>query len=100
MQEPAATILVGDDEIEARSFLELSLKSQGYQVQTAVNGEEVLNVLMSGALVNAVLLDITMSVGDGFETLREIRRFNRDIPVIMLAGAASPANIVTAMKGG
>ena len=37
---------------------------------------------------------------DGIEALREIRRFNRDLPVIMISGASSALNVVDAMKSG
>jgi two-component system response regulator AtoC len=46
------------------------------------------------------LLDILMPNRDGFETLREIRQINRDLPVIMLSGMSTPSNIVRAMKFG
>jgi two-component system response regulator AtoC len=37
---------------------------------------------------------------DGLETLREIRRMNSSIPIIMVSGAASPLNVVDAMRNG
>src|SRR5437899_1989283 len=37
---------------------------------------------------------------DGLETLREIRRADRELPIIMLSGASSPLKVVEAMKSG
>jgi two-component system, NtrC family, response regulator AtoC len=95
-----ATILVGEDESEVRSYLETTLKCHGYQVRTAPDGEEVLTLFEGGRNFNAVLLDIVMPRRDGLDTLREIRRRNRDIPVIMLSAASSPGHVVEAMREG
>jgi two-component system response regulator AtoC len=94
------TIVVGDDELECRKFLEMSLRHQGYGVELATNGDEVLDCLQSGNQVSAVLLDIFMPGRNGFETLLQIRSSNKDLPVIMLSGASSTEHIVTAMKSG
>jgi two-component system response regulator AtoC len=46
------------------------------------------------------VLDIMMPNKDGFETLREVRQVDRDTPVIMLSGLATPLNVVQAIKSG
>jgi two-component system response regulator AtoC len=94
------TILIGEDESEVRGFLEMTLRCQGYQVELAEDGEEVLAHLRDRPSVSAVLLDIMMPNKDGIETLREIRRINGELPVVMLSGLATPVKIVEAMKFG
>jgi len=94
------TILVGDDDSEVRDFLEMTLRHQGYGVHLAEDGDQVLNRLESEEPVSAVMLDIFMPGKNGFEVLHEIRRKDRDLPVIMLSGASSPENIVALMKKG
>ncbi len=95
------TILVGEDELEVRGYLEMALKCLGYSVELAQDGNEVLDCLQSSRTeFAAVLLDIMMPNRDGIETLREIRRIDPNIPVIIVSGASSPLNIVTAMKNG
>ena len=94
------TILIGEDESEVRGFLEMTLRCQGYQIELAENGEEVLAHLRGRRDINAVLLDIMMPSKDGIETLREIRTFDVDLPVVMLSGLATPMKIVEAMKFG
>jgi two-component system response regulator AtoC len=47
-----------------------------------------------------VLLDIMMPNRDGIDTLREIRRTHPNLPVIIVSGASSTLNVVTAMKSG
>lgn len=95
------TILVGEDEPEVLSYLETALKCLGYSVESARDGDEVLACLRSsGSEVAAVLLDVVMPNLDGLDTLREIRNMDRQLPVIMLSGAPSTLNVVTAMKRG
>src|SRR5580704_8982814 len=99
-EQPRQTILVGEDESEVRGFLEMTLRCQGYQVELAEDGDEVLAHLRDRPPVSAVLLDIMMPNKDGMETLREIRRIDGDLPVVMLSGVAAPIKIVEAMKFG
>lgn len=95
------TILVAEDELEVRNYLEMALKCQGYTVEVAEDGEEVIAILQSaGQGIAAVLLDIMMPRKDGFETLREIRSLYKDLPVIMVSGVSHPVNVVEAIKSG
>jgi len=104
MQAPknGYTILVGEDELEVRGYLEMALKCLGYSVELAQDGEEVINHLRSSSrsAVSMVLLDLIMPQRDGMEVLREIRQIDPGLPVIIVSGAASTLNIVTAMKSG
>ncbi len=95
------TILVGEDELEVRGYLEMALKCLGYSVELAQDSDEVLSFLRSSRdEVGTVVLDVTMPDRDGMETLREIRDLDPDLPVIVISAAASPLDIVSAMKGG
>jgi two-component system response regulator AtoC len=95
------TILLGEDEMEVRSYLEMALRCHGYSIESAQDGEEVLSCLeREGHRISLVLLDIMMPRKDGLETLREIRRTDRELPIIMLSGASSPLKVVEAMKSG
>jgi two-component system response regulator AtoC len=95
------TILVGEDELEVRSYLEMALRCHGYSIESAQDGEEVLACLdRERDKISLVLLDIMMPRKDGLETLRDIRRLDRDLPIIMLSGASSPLKVVEAMKSG
>ena len=95
------TILLAEDDLEVRSYLETALRCQGYSIEVAQDGEEVLACLRANQVpISAVVLDVIMPRRDGIEALKEIRRFNRDIPVIMISGAVSALNVVEAMKMG
>jgi two-component system, NtrC family, response regulator AtoC len=94
------TILVGEDDAEVRDYLEVTLRCRGYDVYLAADGEEAITYLRSGGFASAVVLDIMMPNKDGWETLRDIREINSDLPVIMLSGMSSPLNVVQAIKSG
>jgi len=97
----SGTILLGEDELEVRSYLEMALRCQGYSVEMAQDGEELLSCLQNNpGTISAVLLDLVMPRKDGFETLKEIRRIDSDLPIIIVSGASSPLNVVEAMKNG
>ena len=96
-----STILLGDDDLEVRGYLEMALRCQGHSVEVAEDGEEVLSSLQGSKVpVSAVLLDMVMPRKDGLETLREIRRMDRRIPVIMISGASAPDHAAEAIKLG
>src|SRR2546422_1283309 len=101
MAEGALRILVAEDELELRVYLEMALGCLGYKVELTQDGAEALEYLLSGAdEIAVVLLDLIMPNRDGGDTLREIRQLYPDLPVIIVSGAPSPLNIVTAMKDG
>jgi two-component system, NtrC family, response regulator AtoC len=101
MSKGTLKLLVVEDELELRIYLEMALRCLGYKVELAQDGVEALAYLQSsGQEVEAVLLDLIMPNRDGLEALREIRQLYPDLPVIILSGAPSPLNIVKAMKSG
>jgi two-component system, NtrC family, response regulator AtoC len=95
------TILLGEDDREVSGYLETALKCQGYSIEIAQDGEEVLACLRAGqAPISAVVLDIVMPRRNGLEALKEIRRLDPALPVIMMSGAASNLTVAEAMKNG
>ncbi|HUP04314.1 MAG TPA: sigma-54 dependent transcriptional regulator [Bryobacteraceae bacterium] len=95
------TVLLAEDDLEVRGYLETALKCQGYSVTVAQDGEEALACFLgSPSPISAVVLDVIMPRMDGIDALKEIRRFNRSTPVIMISGSSSALNVVEAMKNG
>jgi DNA-binding NtrC family response regulator len=98
---PPYRILVAEDEPEIRDYLQVALRRPNYVVDFAENGEEVLNVLAKGVdTPSLVILDVLMPRKDGMTTLREIRCQNLSLPVIMVSGLSSAANMAEAMESG
>ena len=95
------TILVADDEPEVRGYLAMALRCHGFQAEFAEDGYEVLSYLRNSPRpVSALLLDLMMPRKDGMEVLQEVRAFDRELPVIVISGAASSSHVVEAMKCG
>ncbi|MBZ5581451.1 MAG: sigma-54 dependent transcriptional regulator [Acidobacteriia bacterium] len=95
------TILLGEDDPEVRGYLDMALRCEGYRVMLAEDGEELLDQLRTSQTpISAILLDIVMPRKDGFEALEEIRRWDNDIPVIMISGMSAPPNVMEALRKG
>ncbi|MDY6916999.1 MAG: response regulator transcription factor [Chloroflexota bacterium] len=80
----AKTILVVDDAPDFVRLVSKVLSHEGYEVLTAVDGQEALRLLFAHK-PDLVLLDILMPRMDGWETCRRIREVS-DAPIIMLTG--------------
>jgi two-component system, NtrC family, response regulator AtoC len=84
------TILVADDDLEARNYFETVLKLQGFEVMLAESGEEGLGYLAEAQRpVSLVLLDVMMPGKDGIETFHEIRRLYANLPVVLISSSPS-----------
>lgn len=92
-------ILVVDDEESLRLSLKFKLKSAGFDVDTAVDGEEALEKL-KGKPVDAVLLDINMPRMSGIEALTIIRQTYPQTETIMLTGFADFSTAIECLKIG
>jgi CheY-like chemotaxis protein len=79
-------VLVVDDEVSVRAVAQEALERSGYQVLLAVNGKEAIALVESGVELDAVLLDMTMPVMSGEETLEAIRSHSAALPVVLCSG--------------
>jgi len=92
-------ILVVDDEESLRLSLKFKLKSAGFEVDTAVDGEDALEKLKSKP-VDVVLLDINMPRMSGIEALTFIRQTYPQTEAIMLTGFADFSTAIECLKIG
>jgi two-component system response regulator (stage 0 sporulation protein F) len=75
-------ILVADDEMSIRLLYSEELKEEGYDVVTAANGKEALEIVGREPL-DLVILDIKMPEMSGIEVLRQIKEKFPDLPVLL-----------------
>jgi two-component system response regulator (stage 0 sporulation protein F) len=75
-------ILVADDEMAIRLLYSEELKEEGYEVFTASNGREALDIIDKEPL-DLVILDIKMPEMDGIEALRQIKEKKPGLPVLL-----------------
>lgn len=94
-----STILVVDDEVIARDNLAHVLTKAGYQVLTAGDGVEAVNI-MENREVNLVITDLRMKGKDGMGVLTETKRLWPAAEVLMVTGYASLDTAIEAMKKG
>lgn len=76
-------VLIVEDEKKLLKLLEEGLNLLGYVTDTASDGEEALD-LSYVENYDIIILDINLPKKDGFEVLRDIRQFNREVNIIML----------------
>lgn len=98
MPERSKVLVVEDDEM-IRSLFEDTLVSLGYQVTTASTGARALD-LIQGQLFDTVLCDIRMPEMDGLEILRQIKRHDPSVEVVMVTGYPAVQTAVEALKLG
>ncbi|MBW2490223.1 MAG: response regulator [Deltaproteobacteria bacterium] len=79
------TILLVDDEADLREVLDISLSHGGYEVFTAENGVQALDILKEKD-IPVVITDIKMPGIDGIDLLRKIKNSHQETEVIMLTG--------------
>lgn len=82
---PEGRIYIADDEAELVALLEEGLEAEGYEVETASDGESLL-ALVDQRRPDLILLDIAMPGMDGWEVKRELDAANGvdDVPVIAI----------------
>ncbi len=96
--ETKQKILVVDDEASIRRILETRLKMAGYNVVTAEDGEEAVE-LFNKTNPDIVILDVMMPKMDGYGVTREIRRVS-DIPIIILTALGDVSERITGLELG
>ncbi|NET09268.1 MAG: response regulator [Merismopedia sp. SIO2A8] len=96
------TILVVDDSINVRRFLALALQRAGYFVEQAKDGQDALEKLLSGLLVQAVICDIEMPRLDGYGFLARIKSEPSltHLPIAMLTSRSGDKHRQLAMSLG
>ena len=86
------TILIVDDEPRILDSVRMNLELEGFQVFEATNGQEALDEVRR-RLPDLVVMDVMMPEMDGFEALRELRKFSA-VPVILLTVKADERDVV------
>lgn len=92
-------ILIADDEQSLRLVLDTILRKDGYEVDTAENGKQAVEMVITGEY-DMVILDIRMPLLDGMQAFREIHKVKPDLPVLLMTAYGSGYDAVEAMKRG
>ena len=93
-------ILVIDDELSMRQFLEILLKKEGYDVNTAENGAKAIEMLKKQKY-SVILMDYNMPEAiDGIDLLNELRQRSRKSHIIVITAFASTEQAIKAIELG
>jgi len=84
-------VLVAEDDPNLATILKAYLTQKGYQVLLATDGQVALDYFKQDE-VDACILDIMMPTKDGFAVAKEIRRFDKKVPIIFLSAKTLEAD--------
>jgi len=93
-------IMVVDDERSMREMLEIFLGREGYEVMGYSSAGDALDDLAEDQNFDLIITDINMPGLTGLDLLKNVKEFEKDIPVIMITAYGSPDSAVQAMKLG
>jgi DNA-binding response OmpR family regulator len=97
--ETRERILIVEDEFVMRRALEDCLRSEGYRVLAAADGEAGLRAALEEE-PDLIVLDVMMPKLDGFAIAAELRRLGRVVPILMLTAKGSVSDRVTGLDAG
>lgn len=91
-------LLIIDDEEDMRTLVNMYLKSSGFEVYQAANGEEALEIL-SAMPIDLIVADVMMPVLDGFTLCLNIRQ-SSNVPIVFLTARGEEWDCVYGLKIG
>jgi DNA-binding response OmpR family regulator len=95
------SVILVDDDREAREMLARLLQSEGYHVLEAANGLKLISILHADR-PRVIVLDVNLSWIDGFELCRSVKRNEefRTIPVLFVSGRTSKDDVNEGLAAG
>ncbi|MBF7123913.1 response regulator transcription factor [Pediococcus pentosaceus] len=93
------TILVVDDEPAIVTLITYNLEQANYQVVSVDNGLDAVEIVQKG-LVDFVIMDLMLPQLDGIEATKQIRKFDEQIPIIMLTAKTSQVDKILGLELG
>jgi DNA-binding response OmpR family regulator len=90
-------ILIVDDNTYTLRIVKHTLEQEGYQVSTAVSGEEGLTLIDRYGFPHLAIVDLHMPGMSGFEFCRSLHDFC-DVPVIMLTAVGSEETVIEGLE--
>ena len=95
-----ARILVVDDDPDIRTLIRMTLTKNGYRyIDEVDSGQAAIKKIETGRF-DLVLLDWWMAGMNGFQVLKEVRKWHADLPFIMVTSLAERDKVVEAVKAG
>ena len=96
-----SAVLIVEDEQHLADGLRFNLEAEGYDVDTAGDGEAALSLLLEERRrFDAVVLDVMLPGKNGFEVAAELRAAGQFIPVLMLTARGRPEDVLRGFESG
>ena len=92
-------VLVAEDKPRMARLLRRALEGEGYAVSLAFDGEQALNLGLSGGL-DIMVLDVMLPHRDGFDVIRNLRAAKSMVPTIMVTARDAMSDIVRGLDSG
>lgn len=99
MPEAPYSILIVEDDVDLLKLIKINMQDQGYDVYTAGNGLEALEIFKK-IDPSLVILDIMLPKMDGFEVCKRIRQENRQVAIMMLTAKAEEVDTILGLELG
>jgi DNA-binding response OmpR family regulator len=92
-------ILIVEDEKHIAEGLRFNLEADGFEVKTAHDGEEALDILKEEEF-DAIVLDVMMPKTDGFTVAKTLREAENFTPILMLTALGKPEDVLKGFETG
>lgn len=93
------SILIADDEDSLREMLTDAFSIANYQVKSASNGQQALEMIQRGG-IDLAIIDVNMPKLSGFEVLSKVRESGNQLPIIMLTARTDKTDVSLGLKSG
>jgi len=100
-------VLLVEDEIVIRETIAIALTDEGYEVITADNGRQALNLIRSAAVredgtfsIDLIILDLMLPYVNGLDICRSLRQQNNFTPILILSARGSEMDVVVGLEVG
>ncbi len=94
------TILIAEDDVDSFALIKIILEKHLAIVISAENGQEAINICKKSNTIDLVLMDLKMPVMDGYEAVKKIKSFRKDLPVIAVTANALDSAKEKALNAG
>lgn len=100
MSQIKKTILIIEDEKDLVDTYVLKFKNEGYNIITAFDGEQALDLIKNNGRINLILLDLVLPKKSGFSLLKEIKDnpCYKNIPIFILSNLNVEKEIEQGLK--
>ncbi len=92
-------IVLIEDETSVVSFIKKGLQEKGYEISVAFDGRTGVNLVQENDF-DLVILDIMLPEMNGLEVCKEIRKTNKNVPILFLTALGTSENIVLGLENG